>query len=378
MKDVTEILSKRLARLDSSFSIHWISDFLMLMEYVKGNRATQHIINSIQEKKKHAHESLFEHMQSLFKDGSNCLKQIKCHAASDSSQALIKSLLEMSIDPKCIRDPFIEMESVFLNYCKTFRTLFKDIHISLPNVPIAKYCLISVVSGGMEDLNIKLSFSPYLQLCQDEIDKLAGLRDSSIWGKWDELLKWEEWTKNGISPTNEIYERNLSDLFIEEKIPELVQSCSLYFLECLSNIPLITPSSQKCLKALEIFVDDVDRYWIIIHFEGESDDRRAYFIKKLPADTNSYRLAKILIDAEPYTYIDFPALSHTLGELEIKKELRKVFFMDGGKFSGSLVHLSSIEDPINSSLIIDTLNSLERQKKRLPSFNWANYFRSQR
>lgn len=129
---------------------------------------------------------------------------------------------------------------------------------------------------------------------------------------------------------------------------------------------------------MEIFVDSTDRYWIIVHFEGETSDKRPYFIKKLQEGANSYRIAKALIEAEPYSHIEFSGLSHTLGELEIKKELKKVFFTDGNKFSGSLVQLSSVEYPINSSLIIDVLNSLERQKKHLPSFNWANYYRSQR
>jgi hypothetical protein len=95
---------------------------------------------------------------------------------------------------------------------------------------------------------IDLSFSPYLQKCKQDIEILSGLRATSIWGKWDMLLKWAKWTKNGISPSNHAYERNLQNLFKGMKIAAAVQSCGLFFLECLADKKTVVTHSEICLS----------------------------------------------------------------------------------------------------------------------------------
>lgn len=358
MKDVTEILAKRLARLEAPFSQYWISDFLSLIDYIKANETLSQVIRSIEAKKKQAHEPLVSHFLSLSKEADPWIKQAKKCIDPNATelQTSIKTILQTSLDSSKIVAPFFDAEEFYRNYCNEFHRL--------ANLPETKY------------LNLSLSNSPYFQLWQQDIKDLAGLRSTAIWGHWDELLRWAEWTKNGVSPNNETFADNLSQLFEAHKLSESVQSCGLYFLECLSHTKAVTISSQPCLKSLEMFLDRDERYWIIVHFEGEARDMKPFFIKKLRTDTNSYSLIQRLMEAEDYSTIDFPQLTNVLGELEIKKELKKVFFPHQGQFAGALVHLSKVEPPVNPSIIMETLNSIEQQKKRLPSFNLPDYYRS--
>jgi hypothetical protein len=118
-------------------------------------------------------------------------------------------------------------------------------------------------------LNIDLTFSPYLQKCKQDIEILSGQRTTSVWGKWDVLLKWAEWTKNGISPINDAFERNLSHLFTGLKIAETVQRCGLFFLQRLAGMKTVISDSEVCLKAMELYLDKQDQYWIIAHIAGK-------------------------------------------------------------------------------------------------------------
>lgn len=234
---------------------------------------------------------------------------------------------------------------------------------------------------GTVHLNVDLSFSPEcLRQCKHAIEILSGQRTTSVWGQWDVLLKWKEWTKNGISPTNDAFERNLSNLFRGLKISETVQSCGLFFLEQLSlleqlaNTQTVIVDSEICLKALELFLDQDDQYWIIAHFAGENGEKREFFIKQLQRAARSYALLKLLLETEPYSLIEFPRLSHALGELKIKNDLKKVFFPHS-KFAGSHVHIGEIDVDIDVTTIMKHLSSLQKEKKRLPSFNWGYYHR---
>lgn len=63
----------------------------------------------------------------------------------------------------------------------------------------------------------------------------------------------------------------------------------------------------------------------------------------------------MLLDAEPYAWIEFPKFTHTLGGLEIKNELKKVFFPHD-KFAGSHVHLGA-DIPVDATAIVKHLSS---------------------
>jgi hypothetical protein len=114
---------------------------------------------------------------------------------------------------------------------------------------------------GTNHLIIDLNFSTYLQKCKQDVEVLSGQQSTSIWGKWDTLLKWTEWTRNGISPNNHAFERNLQNLFTGIKIGQITQSCGLFFLEHLTNNTGTTADTEACLKGIELYMDEKDQYW---------------------------------------------------------------------------------------------------------------------
>ncbi|WP_226988466.1 hypothetical protein [Candidatus Protochlamydia sp. R18] len=61
-------------------------------------------------------------------------------------------------------------------------------------------------------------------------------------------------------------------------------------------------------------------------FSSEKSEKREFLIKRLQRVARAYDFLKLLLDAEEYSIIEFPTLLHTVGELEIKKELKKLFF----------------------------------------------------
>ncbi|WP_213155956.1 MULTISPECIES: hypothetical protein [unclassified Neochlamydia] len=74
-------------------------------------------------------------------------------------------------------------------------------------------------------------------------------------------------------------------------------------------------------------------------------------MKRFSRSSRPYELLKLMLNTDSYTCIDFPALSHSLGELGIKNELKKVFFSKG-KFFDSIAKLGAIDYPIDARRII--------------------------
>lgn len=376
MRDVSDILAKRLLRLESPFSRDWLSDFSNLMEFIQTNPLTTQVVELIREKKEEAHASLIHHLKALLEDGKKCLQQIETRGKSlNELRPQIQALLAIKIDRKKTADPFFELESIYFDYYNGFVSLLKAIAQDDANVFVSEYCILACIKLQEEVyLNIDLTFSPFLQKCKQDIEILAGQRTNSMWGKWDLLLKWNDWTKNGISPGNQAFERNLSNLFKGLNISKSVQNCGLFFIERLASMKTVITDCEISLKALELYLDAKEQYWIITHIaDGETVNKEPYFIKKLQQSTRSYEFLKLLMDAEPYSFIDFDKLTHTLGELEIKKELKKVFFPQD-KFAGSVVHLSEIDFSINGVKILDHLSAIKKAKINRPSFHWGQYF----
>lgn len=374
MKNVSEVLAKRLKRLETPFSRDWIADFSSLMEFIQTNPSTAQILESIKEQKEDAQASLSQNLEQLLKEGATCLKAIqktigRKHVVSHS----IDELLKTRIDLEKIESPFFELESVYHKYYAGFVSLLRILAQEDTNVFISKYCVLSCIK--LQDtvhLNIDLTFSPYLQKCKQDIEILSGTQATSIWGKWDTLLKWTEWTKNGISPSNHAFQSNLQNLFIGMRIDQAIQSCGLFFLEHLANKTTVTTDKEACLKAVELYVDEKDQYWIILHFSGENRDRKEFFIKKLQQEARPYELLMLLLKSEPYSNIEFSNRSHTLVELEIKRELKKLFFPKD-KFAGMFVRLGEMDREIDVGAIMKHLQSIISQRKNLPSFNNLEY-----
>lgn len=376
MNDVSELLAKRLQRLEEPFSREWIADFSSFMEFTQTNPSTLQILESIKQQKEEAHTPLMRDLKSLLHEGTRCLREIqKALQGKSDLEVLVDSLLKMRVDPKKIEDPFFELESLYNEYYVAFVSLLRILAQDEANTFSSKYCILSCMK--LQDtvhLNIDLTFSPYLQKCKQDIETLGGRRTASQWGNWDVLLKWAAWSKNGISPRNAAFERNLSNLFRGLKISKIVQSSGLFFLERLTSIQTVTIASEIRLKALELFLDQDDQYWIIAHFSGENSEKREFFIKRLQREARSYALLKMLLEAESYSLIEFPTLAHTLGELELKNDLKRVFF-PRDNFAGSYVQLSEIDAAIDATAIVNHLSSLQKERKRRPSFNWGYYHR---
>lgn len=370
MKEVIETLSQRFERLKNPFSPEWLSEFSLLMEFIQNNTHTDTAIKSIEKEKQEAHVSLAKNLQSLFLDGKKCLQnvlqQIKNSDAESTFKPQIQALIETKVDKKKIADPFFKFETAYCDYIASFSGLLEGILKSNANAFVKGH---ATVDGNLQ---INLSFSPFLKSCSQDIEVLSGLRTKAIWGKWDLILQWEKWTKNGISPGNHPFKKNLFYHFESLKISEAVQCCGSFFQERLFNKKRAGISSEVCIKALELYLDKDDQYWIIAHFAGEDQNKKPFFIKKLQRSAQSYALLNLLLNTEAYSPLDFPRLTHTLGELEIKKELKKVFFSHS-KFAGSLVQLGGIKYPIDASAIIEQLTSLEAEKKHLPGFKSAEY-----
>jgi hypothetical protein len=374
---VSELLAKRLQRLEGPFSRDWIADFFSFMEFIQTNPSTLQILKSIKQQKEEAHAPLIGDLKRLFHEGAICLREIqKAILRKNDVGVLIDSLLKMKVDPKKIGEPFFELESLYNEYYVAFVSLLRTFAQNEANTFISKYCILSCMKlQDVVHLNIDLTFSPYLQKCKQDIEILGGLKTGSQWGNWDVLLKWAAWSKNGISPRNDAFERNLSNLFRGLKISETVQNSGLFFLERLASIQIVVIASEICLKGLELFLDQDDQYWIIAHFSGEDSEKKEFFIKRLQREARAYALLKTLLAAESYSLIEFPTLVHTLGELEIKNDLKKVFF-PSDKFAGSYVQLSKIDVAIDATAILSHFSSLQKERKRRPSFNWGYYHRS--
>jgi hypothetical protein len=377
MKDVSELLAKRLKSLEAPFSREWLADFDTFTEFIQTNPITIKILEVIKKEKEEAHEPLIRHLKALFEDGRRCLREIETTIdLKDEVGSRIRVLSKLKVNPKNIEDPFFDLGSLYYKYSSGFVSLLRTLARDGSKGFISKYCSISPEQQqdtARLNVDVELTFSLYLQKCTQDIEKLSGQRTTLIWGRWDTLLKWAEWTKNGIPPSNDEFGHNLSNMFQEFKISETVQSCGLFFLERLANTQAVAIDSELCLKALELFLDQDDQYWIIVHFCGEKGEKSEFFIKRLQREAKSYALLKLLLEAEQYSPIEFPRLTHTLGELEIKNGLKKVFFPHK-KFAGSFVQLSELDIAIDATAVLKSLSSLQKNRKHRPLFNYGYYY----
>src|ERR1700722_12178047 len=141
MKDVSELLAKRLQSLEGPFSRDWIAYFASFMEFVRTHLSTFQILESIKEKKEEAHAPLICDLKRLIQDGALCLKEIqKIVNRNNDVDGLIDSLLKMKVDPKKIGDPFFELESLYNEYYVAFVSLLRTLAKDEANTFISKYC----------------------------------------------------------------------------------------------------------------------------------------------------------------------------------------------------------------------------------------------
>jgi len=60
MKDVSEILAKRLKQLEGSFSREWLADFASLMKFIRTNPLTIEILEAIVKAKIIKNDAVYE------------------------------------------------------------------------------------------------------------------------------------------------------------------------------------------------------------------------------------------------------------------------------------------------------------------------------
>jgi hypothetical protein len=77
MKEVKEIISKHLERLEKPFSTEWLSEFSLLMEFLTTNNQTNILISSIEKEKQEAYAFLVGNLKALFKEGEVYLQRIQ-------------------------------------------------------------------------------------------------------------------------------------------------------------------------------------------------------------------------------------------------------------------------------------------------------------
>lgn len=110
MKEVKEIISKHLEKLEKPFSDEWLSEFSLLMEFITTNTHTNQMISSIEKEKQKAYSSLASNLKALFKDGKACLlriqKQIKNPNTRSTFKPQIQTLLQAKVDRKKVANPF--------------------------------------------------------------------------------------------------------------------------------------------------------------------------------------------------------------------------------------------------------------------------------
>jgi hypothetical protein len=241
MKEVKEILVQSLERLKGPFSNEWLSEFSLVMEFITANTHTNLVISLIEKEKQEAYASLTHNLKALFKDGKVCLqrilKQIKNLDTRATFKPQIQALLQAKIDLKKIADPFFKFETAYFDYIAGFSRLLEGISQNDANALVKNYATVDC------NLNIDLSFSPFLKSCKHDVKILSGLRTKAIWSKWDLLLQWSEWTKNGISPGNQAFQENLSRMFTNLKISEAMQSCGSFLFGRLVNTQTVSIDS---------------------------------------------------------------------------------------------------------------------------------------
>jgi hypothetical protein len=144
MKDVSELLGKRLQRLEMPFSQEWITDFSSLMGFIQTNVFALQILDEIKKEKILAHDLLMRNLKALFDDGKKCFKDIEARLQVENEiDDQTRNLLKFKVSPKVIEDPFFELESIYYDYCKGFDSLFRSLAQDDANAFISNYCTLS-------------------------------------------------------------------------------------------------------------------------------------------------------------------------------------------------------------------------------------------
>lgn len=333
----------------------------------------------IEDEKISDHLPLVRSLEHLLKDGLHFQQKILDEVSNFPNLSItqdVEDLTRVRLSREKLLDPFFELEFFYSDYYRHWVSILrKIIESGVEYSFLAQYAIISSFKVyETVHIEIKLTFSKHLQTCETEVSNLSGRRAVAMWGKWDWILKWEEWTKNGISPDNVYYKKNLEHLFDGLKIGNTIQNVGLFLTEKLIS-GQSPPAKLFSIHALELFLDALDRYWIIVHNIENGHEINPYFIKKLQNGSKPQRLLKLLLETQPGSKVVFEKLPHTLGELEIKNGLEKAFF-PFGSFLGCYIEQKNFGPHIGPEVIFERLEAIRSGKKKIPAFDNGYYFRS--
>lgn len=116
MKDVTDLVAKRLEKLKGGFSLEWLSDFVALIQFLKSNPKNSQIVKVFQEDKKQDHLALINSLENLLEDGRKCLQQIPNETTNLAIKQEAEALFRKKLDLGRLSDPFFELESFYSSF----------------------------------------------------------------------------------------------------------------------------------------------------------------------------------------------------------------------------------------------------------------------
>jgi hypothetical protein len=258
MKNLNDLLEERLEKLKIEFDEEWISQFVALMNFSRKNRVISQNVEIIQKEKLAAHQPLVEHLEKLMSNGRVCLMECLMELTDQVVFLnLIEPLIVEKIDLKQIENSLFKLESVFYEYQEKFEKIIESLPDSLSS-------------------RLQTQRHLFFPKCKSVAEALKNTRTVSVWGKWDLLQLWLKWVQNGKGDNM----AHLCKLFKNLRIKAAVQDVGLYWLESIIS-SAVFPKAEKPIKALELFLDYKDQYWIIAHPEGENEEQIPFFIKKL-------------------------------------------------------------------------------------------------
>jgi hypothetical protein len=375
-----KLIEQYLLKLKEPFDSEWIFNFHSLIDiFYKHPQISKLIKELIKEKQKQyapvvknlkklvlATNISIENIQNILKEDKSVDEKIKKEIKEDIFNII--SSQQYLVDEK--NSSFL-LKNRFGEYNILQYVLAKKL-IMLEKVELlSKFLTNTSPHCQNKTLEIKFGFADILDTCQQEVDSFINKSKISLWGKWDLVLEWLDWTKDGIA--NDVSGTNLTNVFNKYKFGDVIQSIGLYFLEQLSFSDNL--AKDLSVKAFELYLDKDNRYWIIVHLNGENESK-PYFVKKITSISLLDFLKKLLNATDNTEFERTHKTSHLLNELLIKNELLKVFYPASKKFAGSYVELSSLSIPIDAQIIIDELTKLQSERKTQIYFNYGQYYKN--
>lgn len=394
MKDVKEALSQKLQSFNKDVSPARNLSFNDLFKFLNENKVIHPIVEAIAEEKREAHQAALKTFRQYISEAKKQFSFIRKELQNfipllTSIDEAMLNLSRMILREQKIYDLHYALEKEFIVFREEHEKILRHL-IEQEIGPFVAQLATFSCSRSTRQLQIKITIPSFLS-CLREMELLSVRRISSLWGIWDTLMWWYDEVKEEICPSNEPLLQNLNALFHHLKIPDKVRIVSETFLDRIAHAtnkpdlkkdPLINYEEflsveqqfieeKVAIHALELFLDKKDRYWILVHLK--SGDRVDLFIKKVKEGLPKLLLKRLLAKESSSIEHKEELSVHTLGELGIKGELKKVFFQKE-RFQSHFVELDSFKKTIDQSAIIRQLSSLK--KKNPPKFPLGDYVHS--